>query len=179
MQSALSCLFYCIQNQISRSHLFEKFEVFFFNCENLVAQHKMQSNRLIYRTLDGGPFSILAMNECVNDIRINLLPQKGRARLPLPPIPPKQFSMSAHCSPPHVHGDQMQTIFRHAQPHSVVFMAQQAPFHLRETEKHLEKPKHCVKKQRRTSASKLNSNQFDFGDLVFGWRRTFYKWIRD
>lgn len=61
----------------THSHLFEEFE-------SLVAQHKMQSNRLIYRTLVGGPFSILAMNECVNDIRINLLPQKGRASLPTP-----------------------------------------------------------------------------------------------
>lgn len=49
-----------------------------------------------------------------------------------------------------LHWNQMQTIFRHAQPHSVIFMAQQVPFYFRENEKHSEKPKHCVRKRPHT-----------------------------
>lgn len=71
-----------------------------------------------------------------------------------------------------MYGNRMQTVFPHAQPHSIVFMTQQVPFHFRKTSLVCRKKIHT---HSRTSALKSNWKLFDSGDLALGWRRTFYK----
>lgn len=168
---------------------FAKKMIFFLHCKNIVAFHKMQSNRLIYRIRSfirlwaifhfndewmcewhSYKFAPTKRSRCSHMYHLKtVLPQFS---LKCALYNPLMYSIETKCKPYFDTLNRILSFSWHNKFHST----------LGKSEMHLKKPKHCVRQKKntqhthteaQTNALKLNSKQFDSGDLVFGWKRMF------